>query len=71
MIYSTCSVLKSENEEVVKEILKRENAEIVPIDTNLFEGLPLLPVTLEGTVCICPNELYEGFYIAKIRKTKN
>ena len=71
MIYSTCSILKSENEEVVKEILKRENAEIVPIDTNLFEGLPLLPVTLEGTVCVCPNELYEGFYIAKIRKTKN
>lgn len=71
MIYSTCSILKSENEEVVKEILKRENAEIVPIDTNLFEGLPLLPVTLEGTVCVCPNELYEGFYIAKIRKIKN
>lgn len=71
MIYSTCSILKLENEEVVKEILKRENAEIVPIDTNLFEGLPLLPVTLEGTVCVCPNELYEGFYIAKIRKIKN
>ena len=71
MIYSTCSILKLENEEVVKEILKRENAEIVPIDINLFEGLPLLPVTLEGTVCVCPNELYEGFYIAKIRKIKN
>lgn len=68
MIYSTCSILKSENEEVVKEILKQNNAEIVPIDINSLKGVPMLPVTLKGTVCVCPNELYEGFYIAKIRK---
>lgn len=70
MIYSTCSILKSENEEVVKEILNRENAEIVPIDTSLFKGLPLLPVGLDGTICICPNELYEGFFVVKIKKLK-
>lgn len=68
MVYSTCSILKSENEEVVKEILKQNNVEIIPIDINSLEGVFMLPVSLKGTICVCPNELYEGFYIAKIRK---
>ena len=70
MIYSTCSILKEENEEVVKQILKQSNAEIMPINMEKYKDLPLLPVTIEGTICVCPNELYEGFYIAKIRKIK-
>ena len=68
MVYSTCSILQEENENIVQQALQHTNAKIVPIDTSKLEGVPLLPVTLEGTVCICPNEVYEGFYIAKIRK---
>lgn len=70
MVYSTCSILKEENEEIVKKVLKEMKAEIVPIKFEGIEELPLLPVTLEGTVCVLPTELYEGFYIAKIRKLK-
>ena len=70
MVYSTCSILKEENEEVVKQILKETNSEIVPIDIGKFKDLPTLPVTIEGTICLSPNELYEGFFIAKIRKIK-
>lgn len=70
MVYSTCSILKEENEELVKKVLKEMKAEIVPIEFEGIEELPLLPVSLEGTVCVCPNELYEGFFIAKIRKIK-
>ena len=68
MVYSTCSILKEENEEIVKQILKQSNVEIVPINIEHFNDLPLLPVTIKGTICVCPDELYEGFYIAKIRK---
>lgn len=68
MVYSTCSVLKEENEDIVRKVLKEMNAEIVPIDENLIKDLPILPVNLEGTLCVMPNELYEGFYVAKIRK---
>lgn len=70
MVYSTCSILKEENEEIVKKVLKEMKAEIVPIEFEGMNELPLLPVSLEGTVCVCPNELYEGFYIAKIRRLK-
>ena len=68
MVYSTCSILKSENEEIIKQVLKMGNVEIVPIDENLFKNIPLLPSTLEGTITVCPNQLYEGFFIAKLRK---
>ena len=70
MVYSTCSILKEENEEIVKQILKQTNVETMPINMEKYKELPLLPVTIAGTICVCPNELYEGFYIAKIRKIK-
>lgn len=68
MVYSTCSILSCENEEIVKEALKGVNAEIVPINFEGIEQLPVLPSRLQGTICVAPNELYEGFYIAKIQK---
>ena len=66
MVYSTCSILKEENEEIVKQILK--DMEIVPIEFEGMKELPTLPVTIEGTLCVMPTEKYEGFFIAKLRK---
>lgn len=68
MVYSTCSVLACENEEVLKRVLPRAGARILPISQSAFEGAPRLPVQLDGTLCICPNELYEGFFVALIEK---
>ena len=65
MIYSTCSILSTENEDIVSKVMKQFNCEIVPINV---EGIELLPTKIEGTMVVCPNELYEGFYIAKIKK---
>lgn len=70
IIYSTCSILKEENEWVLKEILKNPKVEVVPIQEKKFATLPQLPVEIEGTICIAPNELYEGFFVAKIKKIK-
>lgn len=70
IIYSTCSILKEENENIISTILNNGEFVIDPIDENLFIDVPKLPVTIKGTVCVCPNELYEGFYIAKIKKLK-
>lgn len=68
MVYSTCSVLACENEDVVESILKDEKIEIVPISFEGIESLPVLPTKISGTLCVCPTELYEGFFVAKIRK---
>lgn len=70
IIYSTCSILKDENENIVSLLLNNNDFEIVPLDENLFINIPKLPVTIPGTICVCPNELYEGFYLAKIKKIK-
>ena len=71
MVYSTCSILEEENEKNIEKILKNQNIEIVPIDEKLFEGASLLPSKIKGTIVIAPNELYEGFFIAKLRKNRN
>lgn len=68
MVYSTCSILSYENEDIVNKLLEQENAEIIPIDFEGINELPLLPTKIKGTICVCPNELYEGFFVAKIRK---
>ncbi len=65
ILYSTCSILKEENEEIVKAVLKEGDLEIVPIT---LEGVPLLPTSLEGTITVLPNSQYEGFFMAKLRK---
>ena len=70
LVYSTCSILSCENEEIVEKALKGTDAEIIPIDFEGMEQLPLLPVKLAGTVCVCPDKYYEGFFIAKIKKLK-
>lgn len=70
MIYSTCSILAKENEDILNKALKGVNAEIVPIKLNGIEEIPTLPTKLEGTICVCPNKYYEGFFVAKIRKNK-
>lgn len=68
MIYSTCSILKNENENNLLKILKSGNVEIVPISGEIFKDIQVLPVNIEGTICVCPSKLYEGFFIAKLRK---
>lgn len=68
MIYSTCSILEKENENILKRVLSKTKTEIVPI--NSINRIPLLPTTIDGTICVCPTELYEGFFVARIRKRK-
>ena len=68
MVYSTCSILDCENEDVVSSVIKHGNIEIVPINFEGMEKLPILPTKISGTLCVKPTELYEGFFVAKIKR---
>ena len=68
LVYSTCSILSCENEDIVAKALQTTNAEIVPIEFAGMDFVPILPSKIPGTLCVCPNEYYEGFFMAKIRK---
>ena len=70
MVYSTCSILSCENEDIVEKALKEAKSKIVPIEFEGKEALPLLPTKIEGTLCVRPTKDYEGFFIAKILKEK-
>ena len=68
MIYSTCSILKEENEKILEYFINKNLIEIVPLDNNIIKDLPTIPTTIRNTLCVCPTELYEGFFVAKLRK---
>ncbi len=68
MVYSTCSVLACENEDIIQNVLSTGKVEVVPIDFTGIENIPVLPTKIDGTLCVCPNELYEGFFVAKLIK---
>lgn len=68
MIYSTCSILACENEDILQKILRKQRKERIEIIPIQLEEIPQLPVKIPGTICVAPNELYEGFFMAKIKK---
>lgn len=68
LVYSTCSILKQENEEQLTKILKNKNIQIVPIDKTQFPDATFLPTTIDGTICVCPDQNFEGFFVSKLKK---
>lgn len=68
LVYSTCSILRQENEDALQTALAGGQAELVPIEHPMTGHLPLLPAALPGTLCVRPDALHEGFFAAVLRK---
>jgi len=67
LIYSTCSLEKEENEEVVESILSEK---VILEDINISVGHPGLTDKTKKALRIWPTQdKLPGFFIAKIRKT--
>ncbi|MCH5171816.1 MAG: RsmB/NOP family class I SAM-dependent RNA methyltransferase [Erysipelotrichales bacterium] len=66
LVYSTCSIFKDENEEVIKKVLNK-NVVLVPIELPGIANLEFLP-SMDGTITVMPNEYFEGFFLAKLKK---
>lgn len=73
LVYSTCSVLPQENEEVVSWALgqagRQGTFELEPVNVPGLDEAARLPVTLDGCLGICPDQRYEGFFVARIKRT--
>ncbi len=78
MLYCACSFAPEENEAVVNTLLNPfgEQAELLEIEMpiqhwqpglELFEGQTFDP-TIKHCRRILPNECFDGFFMAKIRK---
>ena len=68
MVYSTCSVLQMENEDIVQSAVSMGICEVVPIEHQFLTDVPLLPTKVDGVVCVKPDERFEGFFVAKLRR---
>lgn len=80
VVYSTCSVLRDENERIVEEALahvpRSRSFELKPVvvgsaadgSARIPQEMPVLPSALEGALTVCPTELYEGFFVAKLHR---
>jgi len=63
LLYSTCSLLKEQNEDVIQRVLKKKKAEIVPIKGPYAEGF------LPGTMRAWPHKHNTiGFFYALLTK---
>ena len=68
LVYSTCSILKQENENTIKEIIEKGQAEVMAINEGKLNDIPKLKSNIDGALTVCPNEYYEGFFVVKLRK---
>ncbi len=68
LLYSTCTILKRENEQIVDAFLER-NPDFAPEPATLPEGLHHADGAML-TLLPCKNEC-DGFFMAKLRKNEN
>ncbi len=69
LVYATCSVLREENEAVAQTALDA-GLKLIPVPDALRGAVPALPVTIPGTMCVKPTELYEGFFAAALERPR-
>jgi tRNA (cytosine49-C5)-methyltransferase len=81
--YSTCTTTLEENEEVIDWIVKKESGNIsiedISLDNSIMHTNGLkngangqaLDSSISKTVRIAQNDVMEGFYVAKLRKSDN
>ncbi|MDY2777788.1 MAG: RsmB/NOP family class I SAM-dependent RNA methyltransferase [Collinsella sp.] len=71
LVYSTCSILPDENEEIVAAALRRHrDCEIKPLRGDWVDDTPALPCRIEGALTVMPTRLHEGFFVALIEKAR-
>ncbi len=72
MVYSTCTLNKKENEEVLQWAIENLNLKLLDIDMDLKEKMQGFTEGLDKRISkairILPSKNMEGFFVAKLRK---
>lgn len=66
LVYSTCSMLKEENDAIIEKIIKDENFEIVDIDKQIPKEFS--KITTNNMVQFLPSQKHDGFFITMLKK---
>lgn len=66
LVYSTCSMLKEENDAIIEKFIKEENFETV----NIEEQIPneFSKITTKDMVQFLPSQKHDGFFITMLKK---
>ena len=68
LVYSTCSILKKENEDIIYDFLEKEHDFIIePIKINKRNAFSNY-CEKTGYIKVLPNENMDGFFICKLKK---
>ena len=72
MVYSTCTLNKKENEEVLQWAIENLNVKLLEIDIDLKEKMQGFTEGLDKSISkairILPSKNMEGFFVAKLKK---
>ena len=70
IVYSTCTLNKAENEDVLKWAIEELNIKILDINLNIKNSVPISDENKEvqKAIRILPSKETEGFFIAKLKK---
>ena len=66
LVYSTCSILKEENINIIERFLEEEDFEIVDISDKVKKDFKY--VNEKNTIELFPNEKHDGFFIACLKR---
>lgn len=66
LAYSTCSMLKEENDAIIEKFIKDENFEIVDIDKQIPKEFS--KITTNNMVQFLPSQKHDGFFITMLKK---
>ena len=70
LIYSTCTFNPAENEENLRWLLKKFNAEVTSLDVPDEWGIETIPLAEGNALRFMPHKVRgEGFFVALVRKT--
>ena len=68
LVYSTCTINKAENEEIVKWALENFNLKQEKIDLKVSNSIEISDDKNSNALKILPSQIMEGFFVCKFRK---